>query len=111
VRGVDQLADIWFTSVGRNSKLLLNVPPTREGVLHQTDVARLGEMRARLTALFAEDFAATRPVHWRVTGARTAVAEVDLGRTMTVGIARLEEDIGRGQRVARYALHGTVHGD
>jgi len=111
VRGVDQLADIWFTSVGRNSKLLLNVPPTRDGVLHQTDVARLGELRARLTALFAEDFAATQPVHWRVTGARTAVAEVDLGRTMTVGIARLEEDIGRGQCVARYALHGTVHGD
>ncbi len=111
VKGVDQLADIWFTSVGRNSKLLLNVPPTREGVLHQTDVARLGELRARLTALFAEDFAATQPVHWRVTGARTAVAEVDLGRTMTVGIARLEEDIGRGQCVARYALHGIVHGD
>ena len=28
---VDNLVDLYFTSVGRNAKLLLNVPPTREG--------------------------------------------------------------------------------
>ena len=93
--------------MGRNSKLLLNVPPTREGVLHATDVARLADLRARLTALFAEDFAAGRPVHWRVTGAHSAAAELDLGRTVTVGISRLEEEVGRGQCVARYAIRGA----
>src|SRR5256884_3755693 len=107
VRPVDQLADIWFTSVGRNSKLLLNVPPTREGLLHATDMARLAGLRAHLTALFADDFAAGRPVDWRVTGARSAAAEVDLGRTVTVGVTRLEEDITGGQCVARYAVLGT----
>ncbi len=108
VKGADQLTDIWFTSVGRNSKLLLNVPPTREGLLHPVDVARLAALRARLTALFADDLAGTRPLRWRVTGARTAVAEVDLGRTVAVGLARLEEDVARGQRVARYVLHGSM---
>jgi len=103
VKTVEQLADIWFTSVGRNSKLLLNVPPTREGLLHATDVARLAGLRARLTALFGEDFAAGRP--------HSAVAEVDLGRTVTVGIVRLEEDITQGQCVARYAVLGAVGGD
>jgi alpha-L-fucosidase len=107
VKSVDQLSDIWFTSVGRNSKLLLNVPPTREGLLHPTDVARLADLRARLTALFAEDLAAGRRVDWRITGAHSAVAELDLGRTATVGISRLEEDIARGQCVARYAVLGT----
>jgi alpha-L-fucosidase len=29
VKTVDDLVDLYFTSVGRNSKLLLNVPPTR----------------------------------------------------------------------------------
>jgi len=111
VKPVDQLTDIWFTSVGRNSKLLLNVPPTREGLLHATDVARLAALWARVQAWFAEDLAAGRPVRWRATGTHTAVAELDLGRTVTVGIARLEEDITRGQFVARYALHGTVDGD
>ena len=110
VKPVDQLAGIWLTSVGRNSKLLLNVPPTRDGVLHATDVARLAELRTRLTSLFAEDFAAGRPVTWRVTGGagRSAVAEVDLGRTVRIGFARLGEEIARGQCVARYAVQGTV---
>jgi len=110
VKPVDQLAGIWLTSVGRNSKLLLNVPPTRDGVLHATDVARLAELRTRLTSLFAEDFAAGRPVTWRVTGGagRRAVAEVDLGRTVRIGLARLGEEIARGQCVARYAVQGTV---
>ncbi|HEV8265736.1 MAG TPA: alpha-L-fucosidase [Gemmatimonadales bacterium] len=110
VKSVDQLADTWFTSVGRNSKLLLNVPPTREGLLHATDVARLAALRAHLTTLFADDVAAGRPVRWRSTGSE-AVAEVDLGRTVTVGTIRLEEDIAHGQFVARYAVHGTVDGD
>ena len=86
---------------------LLNVPPTREGLLHPTDVARLADLRARLTVLFAEDLAAGRRVDWRVTGAHSAVGELDLGRTATVGISRLEEDIARGQCVARYAVLGT----
>jgi alpha-L-fucosidase len=110
VKTVDQLTDIWFTSVGRNSKLLLNVPPTRDGLLHATDVARLAALRARLTALFAEDYALGRRVLWRDTGAGTGVAEVDLGRTVRAGIVRLEEDIVQGQRVARYAVHGAADG-
>ena len=93
--------------MGRNSKLLLNVPPTRDGLLHATDVARLAQLRAHLGGLFAEDFAAGRPVEWRVTGAHSAAAELDLGRTVTVGLSRLEEDVARGQCVARYALHGA----
>lgn len=106
VRSVENLVDLFFTSVGRNSKLLLNVPPTREGLLHETDVARLRGMRERLDALFAEDLAAGAQRAWRVTGARTAVAELDLGRTVRVGIADLREDIAHGQYVARYTLEG-----
>src|SRR5256885_15035364 len=91
VKPVDQLAGIWLTSVGRNSKLLLNVPPTRDGVLHATDVARLAELRTRLTSLFAEDFAAGRPVTWRVTGGagRSAGAGGDPGRTVRIRPARV----------------------
>ena len=41
---------------------------------------------------------------------RTEV-ELDLGRTVTIGVARLEEDIARGQSVARYTLYGAVDRD
>jgi alpha-L-fucosidase len=57
VKTVDQLVDLYFTSVGRNSKLLLNVPPTRAGLLHETDVARLAGMRQRLGELFRAEHA------------------------------------------------------
>jgi len=110
VRSVDDLVRLYFTSVGRNAKLLLNVPPTREGLLHPTDVGRLAECHARLTALFAEDLAEGRPLAWRVTGGKTAVADVDLGRTVRIGLARLEEDITRGQAVAHYTLLGQDEG-
>jgi alpha-L-fucosidase len=103
---VDELVELYFTSVGRNSKLLLNVPPTRDGILHDTDVARLAGMRARLDALFRTDLAAGRRVVWRATGARSATLEIGLGAPVRLAIADLREDITRGQIVARYALEG-----
>jgi alpha-L-fucosidase len=103
---VDELVELYFTSVGRNSKLLLNVPPTPDGLLHETDVARLAGMHERLTAVFQEDLAAGRALSWRTTGPRTALGELDLGRAVTVGIADLGEDVERGQVVARYTLEG-----
>ena len=110
VKTEDQLVELYFTSVGRNSKLLLNVPPTRAGVLAEADVARLGGMRRRLTALFQEELVGRRPLSWRVTGERTAESAVDLGRTMMVGIADLREEIEHGQVVARYVLEGSDGG-
>lgn len=44
VRSLNNLLQIYFTSVGGNSLLLLNVPPTREGLIHENDVRRLQEL-------------------------------------------------------------------
>src|SRR5690606_17872581 len=68
VRSVDNLVELYFTSVGRNSKLLLNVPPTRDGLLHEVDVERLRGMHERLTSLFATDLIAGARSDWRETG-------------------------------------------
>jgi alpha-L-fucosidase len=106
VKEVDALVGLYFTSVGRNSKLLLNVPPTREGLLHDTDVARLAAMRERLSRIFEHDAAAHRRIDWRVTGERSAEARMDLGATTRIAVADLREDISRGQVVARYTLEG-----
>ena len=110
VKTIDTLVELYFTSVGRNSKLLLNVPPMRDGLMHDADVARVAGMRARLATLFADDLAARRRVRWHRTGKRTAVAEIDLGRSITVGIADLGEDIAHGQAVARYRLEASDGG-
>lgn len=106
VKSVDRLIELYLHSVGRNSKALLNVPPAPNGLLHETDVARLAEFDARRRAMFAEDLASGRDVRWRVTGSQAGEAEVDLGRPKPVSMVRLEEDIASGQSVARYSVHG-----
>ncbi len=104
VRTVEQLVDLYHSSVGRNSKLLLNVPPTRDGLLHDTDVSRLSGFHARLRSLYATDLAAGARVTWQTDW---RAAEIDLGRSVDVSIARLEEDVTQGQVVAAYSILGS----
>jgi alpha-L-fucosidase len=111
VRSVDNLVTLYETSVGRNGKLLLNVPPTRDGRLHDVDVARLTSFRARLDATFENDLA--RAARWtsRRIGDRGFELELTLERPSMISMARLSEPIQLGQHVARYALHGASTGD
>lgn len=111
VRTVDNLEGLYFSSVGRNGKLLLNVPPTRDGLLHSTDVARLAQFRGRLTSLFERDLARGAPRAYSVTAPGNVEVELDLGRSVTIGVARLAEDITHGQSVGSYTLYGAVDRD
>ena len=104
VKSVTELVDIYFTSVGRNSKLLLNVPPTPDGLLHDTDVQRLSSMRGELDRIFSENHAAGREFVRRTRN----VYELDINRTVNVAIADLREDITRGQLIASYSLEGRA---
>jgi alpha-L-fucosidase len=104
VRTVDDLVQLYFTSVGRNSKLLLNVPPARDGLFQPADVTNLLAMRERLMAIFAKNRVAAGSARWTPRGARTAVAEVSLQRDANIGIIDLREDIAQGQRVAAYRV-------
>jgi alpha-L-fucosidase len=110
VRSVDDLVGLYFSSVGRNSKLLLNVPPTRDGLLHSVDVSNLTGFRQRLTALFERDVTDGGQRNWRVVGPRVAELEIALRQPATIAIARLQENIARGQRVASYTLSGESSG-
>jgi alpha-L-fucosidase len=104
VRSVDNLVDLYFTSVGRNSKLLLNVPPTKAGLLHDTDVARLAGMRAKLDSTFARDHVSQRMPRIHTSGSTLAIMEVGIAQPAPITIAGLSEDISRGQRIAKYVL-------
>lgn len=109
VKSVEALVDIYFTSVGRNSKLLLNVPPTPAGLLPDVDAARLGGFRARLNQLFATERTGAAARAWRLDG-RTATLEVELAAPGPLSIADLREDITRGQVASRYRLEGSAGG-
>jgi alpha-L-fucosidase len=111
VRTVDNLVGLYFTSVGRNSKLLLNVPPTRAGILDALDVERLSGMHDRLTSLFAGDLTHGRAPTWRLADPETSVAEFDLGARRSVSVADLREDIARGQWASHYLVEGALAGE
>jgi alpha-L-fucosidase len=111
VRTPENLVNLFFTSVGRNSKLLLNVPPTPAGQIDATDAARLASMDDRLRTLFADDLARGRRWVWRPADASTAaVAEIDLGRERPVGLADLREDILQGQWLEHVTVEVMVDG-
>ncbi|MFE0102130.1 alpha-L-fucosidase [Streptomyces sp. NPDC059009] len=96
-KSVEQLTDIWFRSVGRNSVLLLNVPPDQRGLLPDADVARLREFRERIRAELPADL--TRESGARVRR-RGSTVTADLGGDREVDRIRLAEDVGRyGQQV------------
>ncbi|HEX6316909.1 MAG TPA: alpha-L-fucosidase [Gemmatimonadaceae bacterium] len=102
VKSIDQLVELYFTSVGRNSKLLLNVPPTPEGLLHDVDVERLLGMRRALDRLFANE--QPSGAQWSVNG---NVHTVTLRTPVPVSILDAREDVRRGQVVARHVIEGA----
>lgn len=54
-KSLQQLLSIYYTSVGRNSLLLLNVPPDKRGLIAEEDSIRLVEFRAALDSIFLND--------------------------------------------------------
>ncbi len=110
VRTPDDLVQLYFTSVGRNSKLLLNVPPGRDGLLHSSDLASLRGMRETLKALFATDLAAGVMHRWASSIARSATATVTFAAPQRIGIIDLREPIAQGQYVANYRIEGLEGG-
>ncbi len=57
---VKELLTIYYNSVGRNSLLLLNVPPDNRGLIPAEDSLRLMELRAALNRIFSQDLAQNR---------------------------------------------------
>ena len=110
VKSADTLVNLYFRSVGRNAKLLLNVPPTKDGLLHTTDVARLSEFGDRRRAMFAEDLvgAAASGARARITGGPGFGAQdsIVFSRPTSISMVRLEEPIDQGQTVKNFLLSG-----
>lgn len=53
VRSLESLLDIYYNSVGGNATLLLNVPPSKRGLIHENDAARLKEIGDYINKTFS----------------------------------------------------------
>ena len=129
VKSLAKLMDIYYTSVGRNSNLLLNVPPDRRGLIHPNDSARLMEFRRAIEEAFAVDLAKDARItadHTRGKSSRygtknltdgkfdtywttddhqlSASLEIDFGKMQTFNRLLLQEYIPLGQRVKTFSV-------
>jgi alpha-L-fucosidase len=123
VKTLGQLLEIYYTSVGGNAQLLLNIPPDKRGRIHENDVQRLKELGDRLRATFAVNLAegassrrsGTVPIGDQAakdgqppSGANgdspSFQKEYDLGSPKTFNVAMLMEDICQGQHVEAFAF-------
>ncbi len=84
--------DIYFSAVGGNSNLLLNLPPDRRGLIHETDVARLKELGKVIRHTFQTNLALGAQV-----SASSTQAGIPLIAAEHIGTARMKP-IGRLKR-------------
>ena len=121
IKTLDQLLDIYYTSVGGNAQLLLNIPPDKRGRIHENDARRLKELGDRLRSTFAANVAETGKItlffestlvdgideRGRATGYSKRgidVFEVDLGGPKRFNVAMFKEDLREGQRTEAFAF-------
>jgi alpha-L-fucosidase len=103
VKTVDKLMDIYFSSVGRNCTLLMNVPPNTHGLISDSDVTHLKAWADARRAIFAHNLAA----HAKVTaihGDTTATFRYTFAGPITFDVLSLQEKISIGQRIEDFVL-------
>ena len=102
VKSPEKLVDIYFSSVGRNGVLLLNVPPDQRGLIADADVKSLEGMKRILDGTFSRPAARAR--------LRPLAPQAPPAHDMSVpagarfDVALLQEDIRQGQRVEQFTL-------
>jgi alpha-L-fucosidase len=134
LKSLSTLVDLYFQSVGRNSLLVLNVPPNQTGVLAGTDVTRLGQLGTTLSNLFATNLAAGKAVtadsvwqaqnyagaravdgnldtFWAAAAGKTSGRlEIDLGTLQSIQIVDVSEPIALGERSSKYHVEIQASG-
>ncbi len=129
VKTPEKLFEIYLTSVGRGSTLLLNVPPDKRGVLHENDVAALKAWRKIIDSELGNNLAAGAAVkageyrgensryspanttdgdketYWTTKDETTAAyLEVDLSEEKEIHYVLIQEYIRLGQRVKKFSV-------
>jgi alpha-L-fucosidase len=62
LKSPDKLLDIYYSSIGRNGNLLLNVPPDRRGLIHENDVKALMDFKSLVEDEFEHELARNKNV-------------------------------------------------
>ena len=100
VMTLDQLIEVYYRSVGRGAKLLLNIPADTRGHMPDADFKRAQDFGAEIKRRFGKSVAETAG-----TGARI---ELRPAKSARVDHVIVEEDCRSGQRVRGFKLEGLA---
>lgn len=103
VRSVEELFAIYLSAVGGNSCFLLNVPPARDGRIHDADVTVLAELGRRIEDFWARQIDATAT-------ASPGTITLAFGQPRPVEAVVVREDITQGQRIEHLVVRGRQDG-
>jgi alpha-L-fucosidase len=127
VRTAEDLIDIYYTSVGRNGNMLLNLSPDTRGLIPENQLGSLHGMAQVIDETFARNLAAggklmadsSNPLNapslaldgsldtwWEAAlGQRTATLTLKLPTVMTFDVISLQEAVDhRGQRIESFVI-------
>ena len=102
-----QLVNLYYQSVGRNSLLLLNIPPNRQGLFSDPDIASLREFRAILNETFKTNYLANQKSNISLTDTKlNTYITLPQGQSIVFNLAKptsfdramFQENIAQGQR-------------
>ena len=130
VKSPEKLVDIYYSSLGRNSLLLLNLPPDKRGLIHENDIRSLRGMKAildqtfntnllsdaKITAGSIRDYPAKyiadadKTTWWTAKKNNDNTIEIDLKRPQTFDCLMLQENIRNGQRIESFSLNYLKNG-
>jgi len=131
-RTAENILNLFYQSVGRNSNLLLNIPPNRQGLFAENDIKSLIGFKKLLDQEFknevkplkvisgfnrgkeyaAQNMADNNPnTYWATKdNVTTASAEFDFGKTVELNRVLIQEYIQLGQRVKKFKVEAFVDG-
>ena len=99
---VENLVDMYYKSVGRNSTLILGLTPDPTGLMPEPDVQRLREFGDEIKKRFSTPLAAT-------SGRGTKV-DIKLAKSQRMNQLVIQEDIVEGERIREYKVEALVDG-
>lgn len=124
VKSPQKLVDIYYSSIGKNSLLLLNLPPDKRGLIHENDIHSLREMRRILYETFSHNLIkdaliapslkdnltdALLETYWEAPSKNPRL-EIEFPTETLFDRLLLQENITQGQRIESFTLEYRTEG-
>jgi len=97
---LENLIEMYYTSVGRNCTLILGVVPDRDGLVPEADFRRYEEFGKEIRRRFGKPLAKT--------SGEGDVVELALPRPARIDHVSVMEEISQGERIRAYEVDGLT---